>query len=489
MRVSVLGALLACATLSLAAPAGLLGNFLRSMNESLHVLPLQPHSAPLAGATHFRLVPGVFPQGMGYHFDGLATVMSFRFDAQQLTVNSKYYASEAQQHYSQCLFEGTGTGPTLGFRACLTNPGVNLLPLNNQLWLTIDTAFWGRVDPATLGTLGSKVNVSSLVLNAHPACDPATNECLVQYPCSKDLFPLTNQSCVGRLVWSDADMTVQELARVTLPEDKLIQHSHSPCITPNYFVSKLDAFGPRLKPADAGLLEFLHQVEDDQWLVYHRATGAVRIMFSNATSFVNNHFWNCWESPSTGAVVVDLVAATSDYLDAYFEASLAKPTNWSAMFHAPVRCTVPISGTSIACEPFWPDGASAGVLFDYPTFSPLVKMQPFYKFFYAIAPSSPSAKWFDRLIKVSALQRAIVADWASPGVFLTEASFVPHADAQAEDDGSLVSVAYNSTADASALAVFSARTLLLVSWYPLDQVIPFHAHGVTCRAGKCYSNP
>lgn len=468
---------------------GLLGNFIRSMNESRFSLPVQPASVQLAGVTHYRLVPGVFPAGMGYHFDGLATVMSFAFDAQHLTVTSKYYMSDAQQHYSQCLFEGTGTGPTRGFLPCLTNPGVNLLPLNNQLWLTIDTAFWGRVDPLTLGTVaGAKVNVSSLVLNAHPACDPATGECLVQYPCSKDLSPLTNQSCVGRLVWTATDMTVQELARATLPEDKLIQHSHSPCITPNYFVSKLDSFGPRLKLADAGLLEFLHQVEDDQWLVYHRPTGAVRVMFSNATSFVNNHFWNCWESPTTGAVVIDLVAATSDYLDAYFEASLAAPTNWTAMFHAPARCTVPVSGASIACEPFWADGAD-GVLFDYPTFSPLVKMQPLYEFFYAIAASSPSAKWFDRLIKVSATQRAIVADWAAPGVFLTEASFVPHADAQAEDDGSLVMVAYNSTADASALAVFSARTLTLASWYPLDQVIPFHAHGVSCRAGKCYTNP
>ncbi len=147
-RLAATVALLACAMLAAAGHAqpqpGLLGNFIRSMNESSYTRPLQPNSAPLAGATHYRLVPGLFPQGMEYHFDGLATVMSFRFDAQQLTVSAKYYASEAEQHYSQCIFEGTGTGPTLGFRACLTNPGVNLLPLNNQLWLTIDTAFWGR---------------------------------------------------------------------------------------------------------------------------------------------------------------------------------------------------------------------------------------------------------------------------------------------------------------------------------------------------------
>lgn len=466
-----------------------LGHFLRSMNESRYVVPLQPSSAPLVGATHYRLIPGLFPEGMGYHFDGLATVMSFSFDAQHLTVTARRYESDAALHYSECLFEGTGTGPTLGFLPCLTNPGVNLLPLNGQLWLTIDTAFWGRVDLTTLATVaGAKVNVSSLVLNAHPACDPKTGECFVQYPCSRDLSPLTNQSCVGRLVWTDFDMAVEELARVTLPEVKLIQHSHSPCVTPNYVVSKLDSFGPRFEPADAGILEFLHQVEDNQWLVYHRTTGEARVMVSNGTSFVNNHFWNCAESPTTGAVVVDLVAATSDYLDAYFRASLSAPTNWTAIFHAPSRCTVPVSGTSVACEPFW-GAADAGVIFDYPTYSPLVKMDPGYAFFYATAASSPSAQWFDRLIKVSAHNRTIIADWTSPGVFLTEASFIPHANPEAEDDGSLVSVVYNSTADTSALAVFSARSLLLVSWYPLEQVIPFHAHGVTCRSSKCYTNP
>jgi carotenoid cleavage dioxygenase-like enzyme len=460
------------------------------MNETRFTTPLQPGSAPLAGVTHYRLVPGLFPQGMAYHFDGLATVMSFTFDAQRLTIAAKRFASDAAQHYDECIFEGTGTGPTAGSRLCLTNPGVNLLPLFDQLWLTIDTAFWGRVDPTTLATVaGAAVNVSSLVLNAHPACDPVARECFVQYPCSRaPLFPLTNQSCVGRLVWTELDLVVEEVARATLPEDKLIQHSHSPCVTPNYVVSKLDSFGPRFEPADAGLLELLHQVEDDQWLVYDRRTGAVRVMFSNGMAFVNNHFWNCYEDPTSGAVVVDLVAATSGYLDAYFKAALAAPTNWSAMFHAPARCTVPVAGAAIACEPFWAGAADAGVIFDYPTFAPQVKMQP-YDFFYAIAASSPAAKWFDRLIKVSARGRAVLADWAAPGVFLTEASFVPGADPQAEDDGVLLSVVYNATADASALAVFDARTLGLVSWYELGQVIPFHAHGVTCQLGACYTNP
>jgi hypothetical protein len=55
-------------------------------------------------------------------------------------------------------------------------------------------------------------------------------------------------------------MTVAELSRSTLAANKVIQHSHSPCVTPNYVVSKLDSFGLRVKPADAGLLKLFHQV-------------------------------------------------------------------------------------------------------------------------------------------------------------------------------------------------------------------------------------
>ena len=89
--------------------------------------------------------------------------------------------SDAAKDFSRCVLFGTGFGPTLGTHLCFTNPGVNLLPIEGQLWLTIDTSSWGRVDPQTLETVeGAKVDVSSLVLNAHPACDRATGECFVQ---------------------------------------------------------------------------------------------------------------------------------------------------------------------------------------------------------------------------------------------------------------------------------------------------------------------
>ena len=93
---------------------------------------------------------------------------------------------------------------------------------------------------------------NSFTLNAHPACDPHTDECFVQHPCPRSLTPISDQACVSLLRPGQAghgiagkagDMAMVEVSRATLPKAKIIQHSHSPCITPNFVVAKIDAFG------------------------------------------------------------------------------------------------------------------------------------------------------------------------------------------------------------------------------------------------------
>ena len=126
-------------------------------------------------------------------------------------------------------------------------------------------------------------------------------------------------------------------------------------------------------------------------------------------------------------------------------------------------------------------------------------MRP-YRFFYAIAPTSPSARWFDALIKVdrTSVPATVVARWSYPGVYLTEADFVPRAtnvlaapEDVAEDDGVLISILYNATVDESRLAFFDAQTLSVVGIYPIDGLaVPFHAHGIVCLKGRsCFPNP
>jgi hypothetical protein len=52
------------------------------------------------------------------------------------------------------------------------------------------------------------------------------------------------------------------LTQQTMDADMTIQHSHSPCVTPNFVVSKLDHFEKYSDPnrKDGGMLRSLHQV-------------------------------------------------------------------------------------------------------------------------------------------------------------------------------------------------------------------------------------
>jgi len=287
-----------------------------------------------------------------------------------------------------------------------------------------------------------------------------------------------------------ADMTTVLISNATLPRKKLIQHSHSPCVTPSYVISKLDAFVPRVPVLrNSGMLQTVRQGEDDLWLVMDRRTNESVIVKSTNQSFVNNHFWNCVED-AEGALVIEAVPATGAYLDTYFRYNLEKPTPWDDLLRAPLRCLFTPGGSSIECKTLLTDPS---VLFDYPTYNPYFKMNHNYRFFYAIAPKSSSSRWFDSIIKVDRESRAVVHQWSALGVYVTEADFVPYSSstiAEDEDKGVLISIVYNSTADESFLAIFDATNLDVLQMHAIGSVVPFHAHGISCAPGKpCWTNP
>jgi len=476
--------------------AEMLKHFLADVNSTdlERTIPLHPKLQQMNfSATHYRLIPYKFPAPMKYHFDGLAAVMKFTFDGKSLRINVKPYASGANKHWSSCLYYGSGTGPTAGFIPCLENPVVNLLPIHGQLWLTIDTRFWGQIDPDTLETIPNAApNVDTVVLNAHPACDKKADVCYVQHPCGES--PLTNKACISQLVTSNepkhSNIRAEQLGNATLSKAKLIQHSHSPCITPNFVVSKLDYFVKYddHDTTDRGLLRQIRQAEDNEFLIFNRKTNETVVMTSNF-SFVNNHFWNCYED-TKGNIVVDSVTATENYLSTYYEDQLSQPTNWTKMFYHSVRCLVPTSAasTEITCSRLLPNDDT---YFDYPTFNPRFKMNPNYRFFYAIAPSTIGSQWFDKVLKINQQTQSIVAYWESPGIYVTETSFIPTGSSDDEEDGVLVSMAFNATAGRSVLLVFDPATLGLIDSYSVgDNIVPFHAHGVSCTpTDGCYTNP
>ena len=124
-----------------------LGFLFNTMDASVKVsLPINEQSQWLQNVVNYRNIPGVFPEGMDYYFDGLATLSKFEFKDGLFTMMTQNYHSRAFDEWEKCIFFGTGTGPTAptdesSREICFKNPIVNMLPINGKLWLTIDTRY------------------------------------------------------------------------------------------------------------------------------------------------------------------------------------------------------------------------------------------------------------------------------------------------------------------------------------------------------------
>lgn len=473
-----------------------LGFLFETMDASVRVSsPINEQSLWLENVVNYRNIPGVFPDGMDYFFDGLATLTKFEFKDGKFTMFTQNYHSRAFDDWEKCVFFGTGTGPTrptdeTSREVCFKNPLVMMLPINGKLWLTIDTRSWGLVDMNSLDTLNGNVAAPGMTLNAHPACDRLMDKCFVQYPCPTDKRHILNgEVCIGE-VREEAKgdhyiLHVDERSRQSLDRKKLVQHSHSPCVTPNYVVAKLDEF-EAISPKNnkSGLLKFLHQGEVNEWMVMDRRDNSSRILQSTH-SFVNNHFWNCYETAD--GINVQTVAVTSDYLDMFFKEKLVlnEVPDWKKGFMSTLECTVPFTGDEVTCSEL------TDAVFDYPTFNPYYKMNPSYQYFYAVGPRDvETSTFFDSLMKFNGKTGEIAAEWHRDNIFLTEANFIPRGDESgAEDDGVLFTIAYNSEENMSYAYLFDAATLDLVDSYCLETMVPFHAHGIICKEGTCFSNP
>jgi len=290
------------------------------------------------------------------------------------------------------LFNGSGTGPTSTKAkvSTLENPTVNLLPINNQLWLTTDTRFWGRMDPETLDTYPDEKVVSlSITLSSHPACDPSNEgACYVFYGCGDGM--VTNLACISQLVTHETGgMGVSDVTNATLPVNETIMYSHSPGITQSSLIIKVDHFREReereVDPDAGGILKTKIQAEDNLWLVVNRTDSTSRILTSDI-SFVNNHIWNPYDDEEVGGSVVDAVPATGHMLGHFFLDEQSSSTDWDQLFFPPKRCVVPFASNpnqTITCKNLLVDDT---VVFDHPTYNPHFKTKK-YQYVYAISPS------------------------------------------------------------------------------------------------------
>lgn len=99
-----------------------------------------------------------------------------------------------------------------------------------------------------------------------------------------------------------------------------------------------------------------------------------------------------------------------------------------------------------------------------------------YQFVYTALITNPEALFFNEIQKLN-VQTGRIQSWGKPNYYLGEAVFVARTNGQDEDDGVLLSIAFNASTQLSSLMMIDALSMHLIAEVLLPLHIPFGLHG------------
>ena len=99
-----------------------------------------------------------------------------------------------------------------------------------------------------------------------------------------------------------------------------------------------------------------------------------------------------------------------------------------------------------------------------------------YQYIYTALLTSPGELFFTQIQKLN-VQTGSIQRWGKTNYYLGEAVFVPKTDSQQEDDGVLLSIAFNASTQLSSLIILDALSMHLVAEIYLPLHLPFGLHG------------
>ena len=99
-----------------------------------------------------------------------------------------------------------------------------------------------------------------------------------------------------------------------------------------------------------------------------------------------------------------------------------------------------------------------------------------YQFVYTTLVANPEDQFFNAIQKLN-IQTGSIQRWNKENYYLGEAVFVARIDSQLEDDGVLLSIAFNVSTQLSSLVVIDALSMQLLAEVCLPLHLPFGLHG------------
>lgn len=454
---------------------------------------IQQEALPVSGAvpgwlrgTLVRNGPGKFevgPRQMRHWFDGLALLHKFSFADGRVDYASKFVHSPAYRHAEQrgtigyaefatdpcrSIFKRVTTffSPEFGHNTC-----VSIARLADRFVALTESPMPIEFDPHTLKTLGLMHfddKLPGIQTTPHPHLDTtdgsAINHAVSFGKTSRyNIFRIDPQRPQRSLI---ASLPTQEPAYIhsfSLSEQHIIVAEYPLVVNTLKLLLSGKSFAENL--------EWKPQ-RPTQFHVFRRRDGQHLATYRSAPFFCFHHV-NAFEQD--GAILVDLLA--------YPDATVIDKLYLDVLRH-PQGDVTPVPGAQLRRYRLTPGQPRADyeVLSDECIELPTINYERSngkpYRYTYAtgLSPERP-IDFLNQLVKVDVVSKTAQV-WFEPGCYPGEPIFVAAPDAQAEDDGVVLSVVLDGRQGSSFLLILDGSSFQEVARATVEHVIPLGFHGL-----------
>jgi carotenoid cleavage dioxygenase-like enzyme len=432
--------------------------------------------------TLVRNGPGQFEVGnqtYRHWFDGLAMLHSFSFQDGQVRYRNRYLRSNAYHKDNatgKVNFQGFAVDPCRSLFSRVmsmfwqpedgNNTVVNVTQLAQHYIAMTETPMAVEFDPRTLETLGVmpyQDNFDSQIATAHPHYDYERR------------VGLNHSTKFGATTFYQLyAMTEKERRIIASIPVKQTSYIHSFGTTEKYLV--LAEFSLRLPNALSLAMRNKPFIENFQWqpetdsnfYVVDKDSGNVVAQIA-ADAFFAFHHINAYED---GANIIVDISAYADaalighlYLDA-----LHDPVGGHPVIGEFRRYTLPLKGGRATYERITTE------TIELPRINYKQHNGRDYQYVYGGSVKHGTQDFLNQLVKVDVKNRTAVC-WYESGCYPGEPVFVPAPNAQAEDEGVILSVVLDSRQNTSFMLVLDAATFTELARAAVPQHVPFGFHG------------
>ena len=460
-----------------------------TLDEEVRVDSLPSYGAipEWLSGTLVRVTPAMLDVGgrpLRHWFDGLAMLNAFSLSGGRVSYGSRFLDTDARQgaQEGRIDFKGFAQDPcrSLFKRAVALvekphndNANVNLMRLGERYMAMTEVPMPVEFEPGTLETLGVagwKDRLGGHVTTAHPHHDRDRDEA-VNYVTH---FGPRSQYRVYAL--PAGSRSRRKLASVPVRRPG---YMHSFGMSERYVV--LAEFPFVVNPPSIALSgkPFIHNYRWEpergtRFIVVDRHSGELRGTYEG-DPFFSFHHVNAFERD--GELVVDIAAYEDSSIVQALEVERLRDPAHRPPGGSLRRCRIDLDRGTVTYEQL-SDALAELPRIDYGR----VNARD-YGYVYGLGPKGPESDWLDRLVKID-VRNGESASWDEDACYPGEPVFVRAPGARAEDDGVLLSVVLDTTADRSFLLVLDAGSFEELGRAEAPQRIPLGFHGQFFGEGR-----